>query len=93
MNLHRIINKILLFICGKTGCSKSLSIMILYKSMKGNNGEQNLFKKLPKLSMNGYQGSLSKTFRRNKKNLLEESLQKKIKMKLLICYFLMKWFG
>ena len=59
MNLHRIINKILLFICGKTGCSKSLSIMILYKSMKGNNGEQNLFKKLPKLSMNGYQGSLS----------------------------------
>ena len=33
--------------------------MILYKSMKGNNGEQNLFKKLPKLSMNGYQGSLS----------------------------------
>ena len=33
--------------------------MILYKSMKGNNGEQNLFKKLPKLSMNSYQGSLS----------------------------------
>ena len=56
MNLHRIINKIL-FICGKT--SKSLSIMILYKTMKGNNSEQNLFKKLPKLSMNGYQGSLS----------------------------------
>ena len=67
--------------------------MILYKTMKGNNSEQNLFKKLPKLSMNGYQGSLSKTFRRNKKNLLEESLQKKIKMKLLICYFLMKWYG
>ena len=60
LNLHRIINKILLFICGKPGCSKSLSIMILYKSMKGNNGEQNLFKKLPKLSVNGYQGSLSK---------------------------------
>ena len=56
-----IINKIPLFICGKPGCSKSLSIMTIYKSMKGNNSEQNLFKKLPKLSMNSYQGSLSST--------------------------------
>jgi hypothetical protein len=29
--------------------------------MKGNKGEQNFFTKLPKLSMNGYQGSLSIT--------------------------------
>ena len=56
-----IINKIPLFICGKQGCSKSLSIIALYKSMKGNKGKQNFFTKLPKLSMNSYQGSLSIT--------------------------------
>ena len=42
--------------------------MILYKSMKGNNGEQNLFKKLPKLSMNGYQGRLSNSLEGIKKS-------------------------
>ncbi len=45
--------------------------MILYKSMKGNNGEQNLFKKLPKLSMNGYQGSLSNSSEGIKKSFIK----------------------
>ena len=49
------------FICGKPGCSKSLSVQLLFKSMKGENSENELFRTLPKLIMNSYQGSKTST--------------------------------
>ena len=53
--------KVPLFIVGKPGCSKSLSVQLLFKSMKGEDSESAIFKNLPKLYINTYQGSLSST--------------------------------
>ena len=53
--------KVPLFIVGKPGCSKSLSVQLLFKSMKGENSDNPLFKTLPKLILNSFQGSLSST--------------------------------
>ena len=53
--------KIPLFIVGKPGCSKSLSVQLLFKSMKGEISDNILFKTLPKLIINSYQGSKSST--------------------------------
>ena len=53
--------KIPLFIVGKPGCSKSLSVQLLFKSMKGEFSNNILFKSLPKLIINSYQGSLTST--------------------------------
>ena len=53
--------KVPLFIVGKPGCSKSLSVQLLFKSMKGEISDNKLFKTLPKLIINSYQGSLSST--------------------------------
>jgi energy-coupling factor transporter ATP-binding protein EcfA2 len=50
-------NKIPVFICGKPGCSKSLSIQLIYKSMQGKSSKNKLFKKFPGIYMNSYQGS------------------------------------
>ena len=49
------------FICGKPGCSKSLSVQLIYKSMKGENSESQFFKHYPKIIMNSYQGSKTST--------------------------------
>ena len=49
------------FICGKPGCSKSLSVQLLFKSMKGENSESPLFRLFPKIVMNSYQGSKTST--------------------------------
>ena len=54
-------SKIPLFIVGKPGCSKSLSVQLLFKAMKGNSSENALFKSLPKLYINSYQGSRGST--------------------------------
>ena len=54
-------SKVPLFIVGKPGCSKSLSVQLLFKSMKGDNSDNNLFKSLPKLILHSYQGSLGST--------------------------------
>ena len=51
--------KIPIFICGKAGCSKTLSFSLLYQSMKGEYSDSELFKKYPKLYVNSYQGSLT----------------------------------
>ena len=56
-----ITSKIPLFIVGKPGCSKSLSVQLLFNSMKGEDSEFAIFKNLPKLFCNSYQGSLSST--------------------------------
>ena len=54
--------KVPLFIAGKPGCSKSLSVQLLYKSMKGEEYSDNkIFNSLPKLILTSYQGSLGST--------------------------------
>ena len=53
--------KIPVFIVGKPGCSKSLSVQLIYKSMKGSDSDDPFFRKFPKLYMNAYQGSLTST--------------------------------
>ena len=52
-------NKIPIFICGKAGCSKSLSFSLLYQSMNGEYSKSELLKKYPKLFLTSYQGSLT----------------------------------
>ena len=64
--------KVPLFIVGKPGCSKSLSVQLLYKSMKGEEYSDNkIFNNLPKLMLTPFQGSLSST---------SEGVQKVFKM-------------
>ena len=53
--------KIPVFICGKPGCSKSLSVQLLYKAMRGDSSDDDFFKTMPRLFMNSYQGSLTST--------------------------------
>ena len=52
-------NKIPLFICGKAGCSKTLSFSLLYQAMKGTHSNSPLLQKYPTLYLNSYQGSLT----------------------------------
>ena len=54
-------NKVPIFIVGKPGCSKSLSVQLINKSMKGTSSSSDLFKDLPKIILNSYQGSMSST--------------------------------
>ena len=54
-------NKIPIFIVGKPGCSKSLSVQLINKSMKGSSSNNSLFKLLPKIILHSYQGSLGST--------------------------------
>ena len=82
--------KIPLFIVGKPGCSKSLSVQLLFKSMKGEDSDNILFKNLPKLICNSYQGSLTSTSqgilkifqkaRKVLKDMKDEDLNKVISM-------------
>ena len=53
--------KVPLFIVGRPGCSKSLSVQLLFKAMKGEVSDNPLFKLYPKLIINSYQGSQSST--------------------------------
>ena len=52
-------NKIPVFICGKAGCSKSLSFSLLFQAMKGEYSKNELFRKYPSLYVTSYQGSLT----------------------------------
>ena len=52
-------NKIPIFICGKAGCSKTLSFSLLFEAMKGEYSKNDLFKKYPSLYVTSYQGSLT----------------------------------
>jgi hypothetical protein len=56
-----VINKIPLFICGKPGCSKSLSVQLLVSNLRGQDSHDNFFKKLPRILAIPYQGSESST--------------------------------
>jgi len=53
--------RIPLFIVGKPGSSKSLSVQLIHKSMKGSSKNEFLKKYFPKLVVFSYQGSLSST--------------------------------
>ena len=59
--LFTIINKVPIFIVGKPGCSKSLSVQLINKAMKGVSSNSQLFKYFPKLIINSYQGSMGST--------------------------------
>ena len=79
-------NRIPIFIVGKPGCSKSLSVQLIYKAMKGKLSTNSLFKCLPRLIISTYQGSMGSTskgvqsiFEKAKKIL--KSYQKKNKYK------------
>ena len=54
-------NKVPIFIVGKPGCSKSLSVQLITKSMQGNVSESPFFKNLPKILVHSYQGSMAST--------------------------------
>lgn len=56
-----VINKIPVFICGKPGCSKTLSVQILYSNMRGSDSNDAYLKTLPRIFMNSYQGSQTST--------------------------------
>ena len=53
--------KVPIFIVGKPGCSKSLSVQLILKSMQGNSSKNLFFKSLPKIMVYSYQGSLAST--------------------------------
>ena len=53
--------KVPLFIVGKPGCSKSLSVQLIFNAMKGESSDNDLFRTLPKLLVNSFQGSLGST--------------------------------
>ena len=54
-------SKVPIFIVGKPGCSKSLSVQLIIKSMQGTASDKYLFKNLPKLMIQSYQGSMAST--------------------------------
>ena len=53
--------KVPIFIVGKPGCSKSLSVQLINKSMKGTTSDNLLFINLPRIIMTCYQGSMGST--------------------------------
>ena len=54
-------NKVPIFIVGKPGCSKSLSVQLITRSMRGYLSKNPFFKELPKVIVNSYQGSMGST--------------------------------
>ena len=77
-------NKIPVFICGKAGCSKTLSFSLLFEGMKGEYSKSELFKKYPGLYVTSYQGSLTSSsseiktiFKRAKKVISKQKDTKK----------------
>eukprot|EP00762_Andalucia_godoyi_P005385 ANDGO_08381.mRNA.1 Putative uncharacterized transmembrane protein DDB_G0290641 len=56
-----ILNKIPLFVVGKPGCSKSLSLSLIQQSVRGKDSSHSYFKKFPQLQFVSYQGSESST--------------------------------
>jgi hypothetical protein len=53
--------KVPIFIVGKPGCSKSLSVQLITKSMKGNSSNNSFFKNLPRIVPSSFQGSMGST--------------------------------
>ena len=53
--------KIPIFIIGKPGCSKSLSVQLINNAMKGISSENPFFRKYPKMYVSTFQGALNST--------------------------------
>ncbi|XP_078659777.1 uncharacterized protein LOC144904631 [Branchiostoma floridae x Branchiostoma belcheri] len=56
-----ILNKIPVFVVGKPGCSKSLSMQLIRSNLRGRDSSNEYFKKLPQLYVVSHQGSESST--------------------------------
>ena len=56
-----ILTKIPIFLCGKPGSSKSLSVNIVINSLIGERSKDEIFKKLPSVIKTNYQGSNTST--------------------------------
>ena len=56
-----ILNRIPIFVVGKPGCSKSLSIQLIRSNLRGRDSQDSLYKDLPQLYVVSYQGSESST--------------------------------
>ena len=59
--LVSILNRIPVFVVGKPGCSKSLSIQLIRSNLRGRDSLDPLFRMLPQLYVVSYQGSESST--------------------------------
>ena len=59
--------KVPLFIVGKPGCSKTLSVHLISKAMNGESSKNLFFKGFPKIILNIYQGSILSTSEQIKK--------------------------
>ena len=85
--------KVPLFIVGKPGCSKSLSVQLLFKSMKGDISDNILFKTLPKIFLNSYQGSLGSTSKgvlsifKKARQILEKESEENLSKMISMIYF------
>ena len=84
-------NNVPIFICGKAGCSKSLSFSLLFQAMKGEYSKSELFKKYPSLYVTSYQGSLTssseeikKIFNRAKKVLSKQNKSEKKNLSVIL---------
>ena len=84
-------NNIPIFICGKAGCSKSLSFSLLFQAMKGEYSKSELFKKYPSLYVTSYQGSLTSSseeiktiFNRAKKVLSKQKKSNKKNLSVIL---------
>ena len=56
-----LLNKITIFLVGKPGCSKSLSMQVIRSNLRGKDSKDDFFKKLPQLYCVSFQGSESST--------------------------------
>ncbi|KAK3579949.1 hypothetical protein CHS0354_020846, partial [Potamilus streckersoni] len=56
-----ILNRIPIFVVGKPGCSKSLSMQVIRSNLRGKDSKDSLFKLLPQLNCVSFQGSESST--------------------------------
>ena len=56
-----ILNRIPIFVVGKPGCSKSLSIQLIRSNLRGRDSKDPFFKQQPQLYVVSYQGSESST--------------------------------
>ena len=86
-------NKVPIFIVGKPGCSKSLSVQLINKSMKGKSSSNLFFKSLPKLIINSYQGSMGSTSKgvenifKKARDILDNLDEKEIEKNISMIFF------
>ena len=88
-----ILNKIPLFIVGKPGTIKSMSVQIIYNSMKGQNSSNPFFKKFKSLLLYPYQGSDTSTSKgvlnifQKARDPIKRSIENKKELTFFSCLF------